>query len=596
MKHNPGFAFTTRIFPFLTWWPSVNRRTLKVDLLAGVAGALIALPQGVAFAAIAGMPIQYGLYTGMVPAIIAALFGSSWHLVSGPNTAASIVMLSMLGVLAEPGSAEYVGLALTLTFMVGIIQLGLGLARMGVLVNFISPSVLVGFTAGAALLIMVSQVGHFFGLTLPRSIHSYETAYVTLLHLADMDPAVTAVGVLTVVTGLLCKRFLPWIPYMIPAMLVGGLVALGLDHWSGPGVLRIPMAGILPSSLPPLSAPSFSLDTMRPLASAALAMTLFALTASASIGRSLATRSGQHLDGNQEFIGQGLSNIVGSFFSAYVATGSFNRSAANYAAGARTPMAAIFAGLLLMAVVIFVAPLGAYLPNAAMAGVLFLVAVDLVDTHHIQGIIRTSRSETAVLAVTFICTLAIGLEFAILSGVILSLVVYLARTSHPPVISRVPDPDNRHRILVANTALPECPQFRLVHIEGSLFFGAIHNVRESLRLLERDNPGQRHLAIIATEINFIDVAGTEMLAEEARVRQQQGGVLYLIQPKSGLMAPLRRSGYWKLIGEENFFSTKQEAIGTIISRLDPDICAGCTRRIFLECGSLPGADGRSSKR
>lgn len=594
MKHNPSSTYISRIFPFVAWWPRVSRRTFRMDLLAGIAGALIALPQGIAFAAIAGMPIQYGLYTGMVPAIIAALFGSSWHLVSGPTTAASIVMLSMLGMSAEPGSVDYVDLALTLTFMVGIIQFGLGLARMGVLVNFISHSVVVGFIAGAAMLIIVNQAGHFFGLVLPRSIYSYETAYVMLLRLPDLDPAVTTVGVLTVVTGLLCKRFLPWIPYMIPAMLAGGLVAFGLEYWPGADTLRIPMAGTLPSSLPPLSTPSFSLDIMRQLAPAALAMTLFALTEAATIGRSLATRSGQHLDGNQEFIGQGLSNIAGSFFSAYVATGSFNRSAANYAAGARTPMAAIFAGLFLVVVVIVAAPLGAHLPKAAMAGVLFLVAVDMVDVHHIRGIIRISRSETAVLAMTFVCALAFGLEISILAGVVFSLVIYLARTSRPPVTSRIPDPGDGRRILIASTGLPECPQLKLVHIEGSLFFGAIQHVRESLRSIERGSPEQRHLAITATRISFIDVAGAEMLVQEAKARQQQGGGLYLIRPNAKSMAPLRKSGYLDLIGKENIFFDKQEAIETIVSRLDRGICAACTKRIFLECRSLPHAQTDNS--
>nr|VFJ49872.1 MAG: sulfate permease, SulP family [Candidatus Kentron sp. FW] len=587
MKHNPGFVSISRIFPFLIWWPKVNRKTVKLDLLAGISGALIALPQGIAFATIAGMPIQYGLYTGMVPAVIAALFGSSWHLVSGPTTAASIVMFSMLSVFAEPGSVHYISLALTLTFMVGIIQFGLGLTHMGTLVNFISHSVVVGFTTGAALLIAISQTGYFFGLDLPRSTHFYESVQAIILHLSDIDPTVTTVGALTVASGLLCKRFLPRIPYMIPAMLAGGLVALLLGHWSAPDTSRIPMAGTIPASLPPLSMPNFSPEVIRQLAPAALVMTLFALTEAASIGRSLAARSGQNLNGNQEFIGQGLSNVVGSFFSAYVATGSFNRSGANYEAGAKTPMAAIFAGLFLIAVVIFAAPLGAYLPKAAMAGVLFLVAISLVDIHHIRGIIRTSHSETGVLFVTFICTLVLGLELAILSGIFLSLVVHLARVSHPPVIAQVPDPNHRHRILVANSELPECPQLKLVHIEGSLFFGAVHHVRESLHSIERDNPEQRHLAIMATGINFIDVTGAEMLAQEARGRQQRAGALYFIHAKSGLVTPLRKNDYLKLIGEKNFFPSKRVAIQTIISRLDPDICTSCTKRIFLECASFP---------
>ncbi|MBT8419963.1 MAG: SulP family inorganic anion transporter [Gammaproteobacteria bacterium] len=587
-----------RVFPFLLWWPNVDKGTFRADFLAGISNALLTLPQGIAFAAIAGMPIQYGLYAGMVPAVIAALFGSSWHLVSGPTTAASIVIFSSLSALAEPGSTDYVSLALTLTFMVGIVQLGLGFARIGTLVNFISHSVIVGFTAGAALMIAASQARHFFGIELPHHTHLYETVQAIILNLHDIDPTITAIGILTVLGGVLSNRFLPWIPYMISAIVIGVSGTFFLAHWPGlETVSSIPMTGALPASLPPLSAPDFSLDTIRQLAPVTLAMTLFALTEATSIGRSLAARSGQNLDGNQEFIGQGLSNIAGSFFSAYVATGSFNRSAANYAAGAKTPMAAIFSGLFLMAIIIPMAPLVAYLPNAVMAGVLFLVAVTLVDSRQIKSIIRTSRSETLVLVVTFSCTLMFDLTFAILMGVILSLVVYLARTSHPPVLSRVPNPNHPRRALIVDPQLPECSQLKIVSIEGSLFFGAVHHVHEHLRQFERENPKQKHLAITAIGINFGDVAGTELLAREAKTREEHGGALYLIRPKSGLLTPLRRGGHLERIGEGNVFLTKQEAIATITSsRLDPNICAVCTQRIFLECASLPGANGVEPKR
>nr|VFJ65974.1 MAG: sulfate permease, SulP family [Candidatus Kentron sp. DK] len=576
----------SRLFPFFLWWPAVNRETFRVDLLAGLGNALLTLPQGLAFAAIAGMPIEYGLYAGMVPAVIAALFGSSWHLVSGPTTAASIVMFSALSALAEPGSANYVALALTLTFLVGLIQLGFGLARIGALVHFISHSVITGFTAGAALVIAAGQAKHFLGLDLPHDTHLYEMVISIVSHLGDVDPAITGIGVLTITGGVLSKRFFPKTPYMISAMALGGLSAFALAHLPGleAAAVSIPMAGAFPASLPPLSVPDFSLETIRQLAPAALAMTLFALTEATSIGRSLAARSGQHLDGNQEFIGQGLSNIVGSFFSAYVATGSFNRSAANYAAGARTPMAAIFSGLALMVVIIPMAPLGAYLPNAVMAGVLLMVAVTLVDVRAIRAIIRTSRSETLVLVITFTCTLVFDLTFAILAGVILSLIVYLARTSHPPVVSRVPDPHHPRRALVVDPNLPECPQLKLVRIQGSLFFGAVHHVRECFRRFEHESPEQKHLAITAIGINFSDVAGAEMLVREVGARRKRGGGLYLIRPKPGLLDPLRRGGYLDFIGEENLFFSKEEAISAIVSsRLDPRICAACAKRIFLEC-------------
>jgi SulP family sulfate permease len=576
-----------RLLPFLHWWPRVNAVTLRADLMAGLTGAIVALPQGVAFAAIAGMPPEYGLYAGMVPAIIAALFGSSWHLVSGPTTAASIVLFSALSVFAEPGSARYVELALTLTLLVGVIQLALGFARLGALVNFISHSVVIGFTAGAAILIIGSQAKHFFGLDVPRTAHFHEAVQGLAVHIGDINLFATAVGVVTLASGIVVKRYWPRIPYMIVAMLVGSLAAVFLEAWLGNASTEIATVGALPSTPPPLSMPDLSLRTMREVAPAALAMTLFALTEAVSIARSLAVRSGQHIDGNQEFIGQGLSNVAGSFFSGYVATGSFNRSGLNFAAGAKTPVAAVLAGGLLMAIVLLVAPLATYLPNAAMAGILFLVGWGLIDFPHIRSIVRTSRSETLVLATTFVSTLLLELEFAILAGVILSLVMYLNRTSRPWVVSRVPDPGLPTRKFVTDRSLPECPQLKIARIEGSLFFGAISHVNESLRHFERQAPEQKHLAITMRGVNFIDVAGAEFLGQEARSRRARGGALYLIHPKPGVVNPLRRGGYLETIGDTHLFQSKDQAIGSIFAGLDRDVCKACKRRIFRECQTVP---------
>ncbi len=390
-------------FPFLRWWPKVNRLTLKADLQAGLTGAVIALPQGVAFAAIAGMPPEYGLYAGMVPAIIAALYGSSWHLVSGPTTAASIVMYSVLSEHAAPGSSHYIQLALTLTIMVGVIQLSMGLVRFGAIVNFISHSVVVGFTAGAAIQIIASQLKHFLGLTLTRTGDLPHTLYTVLSHWREFNLFSVAAGLAAIIAGLLIKRFRPQFPYIIASMLFGSLIGFLLNTLFGMETAKIASIGALPSSLPPLSAPDLTLENIRLLAPAALATTLFALTEAVSIARSLADKSGQNLDGNQEFIGQGLSNIVGSFFSGYVATGSFNRSGLNYQAGARTPLAAIFAGLLLIVVVLLVAPLAAYLPLSVMAGILFLVAWGLIDFVHIRKILLSSTYESLILCTTFFC-------------------------------------------------------------------------------------------------------------------------------------------------------------------------------------------------
>lgn len=581
LGHSPWLA---RLFPFLEWAPRVNGKTLSADLTAGLTGAVVVLPQGVAFATIAGMPPEYGLYAGIIPAIIAALFGSSWHLVSGPTTAASLVLFSSLSVFAEPGSAKYVELALTLALMVGLLELTMGFFRLGALVNFISHSVVIGFTAGAGLLIAGNQIKNFFGLPIPRGTPLHEILQYFFTHLADIQWPVAAVGAVTLGTGIAVRKFLPRIPYMIVAILVGSLLSVVLNTYFDAGIATV---GALPSSLPPLSAPSFDPAVWRDLAPAAVAVTLFALTEALSISRAMAVRSGQHIDSNQEFIGQGLSNVFGSFFSAYVATGSFNRSGVNYEAGAKTPMAAVFAGVLLAVVVLLVAPYAAYLPNAAMAGVLFLVGYGLIDQHHIHQIVKTSKAETAVLAVTFLATLFLELELAIFAGVMLSLFLYLRRTSQPRILVRVPDPASDRRVFTTDAHLPECPQFRIIRIDGSLFFGAVNYLQETLRTFQRMSPTQTHLMVVMSGVNFIDIAGAEALAQEAKRYRSLGGGLYLVGVKEGVCEPLRKGGYLDDIGEDNIFQSKTLALATIHGRLSRDVCANCQKRIFKECADQP---------
>ena len=582
------------LFPFLKWLPRVNRKTFRDDLTAGLTGGIIALPQGVAFATIAGMPPEYGLYAGMIPAIVAALFGSSWHLVSGPTTAASIVIFSVLSQHAEPGSPQYVQLALTLTIMVGAIQLSMGLVRFGTLVNFISHSVIVGFTAGAAILIAASQLKHFFGLLLPRGGNFYETIHTVISHWSEINPYATAVGLVTMITGLLIKRFKPQFPYMIVSMLVGSIFAFALSSIMGANVTKIASVGALPVSLPPLSAPDFSLENIKLLAPAALATTLFALTEALSIARSLADKTGQNLDANQEFVGQGLSNIVGCFFSGYVATGSFNRSGLNYQAGAKTPLAAIFAGSFLIILVVLVAPLAAYLPNAAMAGILFLVAWGLIDFRHIRKILHESLYETLILGTTFFSALFLELEFAIFLGVMLSLVLYLKRTSHPRLRIRVPDPRKENRSFSTDPTLPECPQLRIIRIEGSLYFGAVNHIRETLNKMLLENPEQKNILLMAHKINLIDMAGAELLVRLAEERKKDGGGLHIYHINEGVCDHYKLMDNLLKIGDENIYETKREAISQIFNQLDKDICTHCKARIFLEClsiapnGSEPG--------
>jgi SulP family sulfate permease len=570
-----------KLFPFLRWLGQVDRTTLKADLFAGLTNAVIVLPQGVAFAMIAGLPPEYGLYTAMVTPIIAALFGSSRHLISGPTTAISIVVFSSLNGLAEPGSPEFVQLALTLTFLAGVYQFGFGLARLGQLVNFVSHSVVVGFTAGAAILIATGQLKHALGIEIPRGESFLHTWMDVFDQLGTINPYALGVALVTLAVAIALRMWRPSWPGLLLAMIAGSLIAA---LFASAGAVQL--VGSLPTHLPPPSVPDLSLTTIKQLASGAFAVALLGLIEAVSIARAVATRSQQRIDADQEFIGQGLSNLAGSFFSAYAGSGSFTRTGLNYESGARTPLSAVFAALFLAAILLFVAPLSAYLPIPAMGGVILLVAFRLIDLHHIREILRSSRGDSAVLVATFLATLFVELEFAIYAGVMLSLVLYLNRTAKPRIVGLAPDPNLPKRAFVPNANLLECPQLKVMRIDGSLFFGAVNHVSAHIfQHLER-NPNQNHILLLGDGINFIDVAGAEMLAQIARQLRANGGALYLCKIKEGVCNILRKGSYLEAIDQENVFASKSDAIGPIISRMSAQCCADCERGIFVECAGV----------
>nr|CAA6829029.1 MAG: Sulfate permease [uncultured Thiotrichaceae bacterium] len=562
--------------------------------MAGLTGAVIVLPQGVAFATIAGLPPQYGLYTAMVTPVIAALFGSSLHLISGPTTAISIVIFSTVSTHGfAPESPEFISTALTITFLAGVYQLAFALARLGALVNFVSHTVVIGFTAGAAILIATSQMKNVLGVEIPRG-ESFLHTWMDIFHqLPDMNVFILAVALVTLVIALLIKFFLPRLPNMLIALILGSTFAVML----GGEVVGINFVGEIPATLPPLSAPDFSLSTIKMLAPQAFAVALLGLIEAVSISRAIAAKSHQRIDGNQEFFGQGLSNVVGSFFSSYAGSGSFTRSGVNYSAGAQTPMSAIFAAGFLALIILLVAPLTAYLPIAAMGGIIMLVAYNLINFEHIKKIMATSRAETSVLLTTFFATLFLHLEFAIYFGVLLSLVIFLARTSIPDIVSLSPDkdPDTNKRSLVKESAaehLAECPQLKIVRIDMSIYFGSANHIQRYLhRATEKE--GIKHILIIGTGINFIDLSGAEMLEQESDRLQEEGGGLYFGELKPKVNNFIHHGHFDEHIGAQYFFEEKKDAIHKIVTvALDHSICQSCPHRVFDECHEAPLSGGK----
>ncbi|QNH80369.1 SulP family inorganic anion transporter [Pseudomonas protegens] len=488
------------LLPFLAWLPQQTRASVGRDLLVGLSGAILALPQSIAYALIAGLPPEYGLYAAIVPVLIACLWGSSWHLICGPTAAISIVLYASVSPLAVPASEDYITLILLLTLLAGVFQWLLGLLRFGALVNFVSHSVVLGFTLGAAVVIALGQLPNLLGLELPNQATALNSLSLLLEHLDAVDKPSLLLGLGTLIVGLGLKLLAPRWPSLLLSLVLSALVV-----WLLPGLFgQVKLVSAFVGRLPPLSPLPLDLELVLRLLPSAVAVGMLGLVTSLSIARSLSVRSEQLLDANQEVRAQGLSNMVGAFFSGYLSSGSFTRSGLSYEAGARSPLAGVFSALWVALFAVAGAGLIAHIPIPAMAGSILLICWGLVDHRGIRDLFRVSRAEFVVMSLTCVATLLLELQTAIYAGVLASLFFYLKRTSQPRVQhSSEGDAD-------------------ILRVGGSIFFGASHYLQ--VRMQRCHAP---RLVIDARQINFIDYSGVAMLHQEARRLKRQGRSLTL---------------------------------------------------------------------
>jgi len=566
-----------KIFPFLAWFPLV-KGSLKDDLIAGITGTIIVIPQAVAFAMIAGLPPIYGFYTAMITPIIAALFGSSYHLISGPTTAISIVVYSTLVKFVNPETdiEAFVSLALVLTFLAGLFQFAMGLARMGKLVNFVSHSVIIGFTAGAGILIAFKQLKHVFGIKVPQGSTIVEIVTYIIKHISETNWYVFLVATGTLVIALIIKIFIKPLSryYMLIAMVLGSVLAIAL----GGDANGIQTVGDIPSNLPPFRMPDLSYTNISKLSSGALVLALLGLIEAVAIARAIGLHTHQKIDGNQEFIGQGLSNLIASFFSSYAGSGSFTRSGVNHQAGAKTPMSAIFASLFLMVVLLSLAQYASYLPKAAMGGIILLVGYNLIDFHHIKQVYKSSGRELVVLGITLLGTLFFDLEFALLAGIVASFFFYMERTSKPNIATLAVDKQKRLVNVIRDKDALECSNLKIVRIDGSLYFGSIEKISDYLSNLYEENEIQ-HILIAGDGINFIDLAAAEWLTNEILKWQKNRGGIYIAGLKIVSQDILKKGGFMEKMGQDIFFKDKKTAIAEIHKKID----VPCEVKAFDEC-------------
>jgi sulfate permease, SulP family len=569
--------------PFLSWIRAYKKRFLRPDFMSGWTVAVLALPQSMAYALIAGLPVEYGLYASIVPTIVGCLWGSSAHLITGPTTTVSLVVFSTLSPLAAPNSIGFIELALYLSLLVGAIQIVMGLARLGALLNFVSHAVLIGFMAGAAVLISFKQLPALLGLSLPNpGAIFYRHLWEVLGHLHQINWVSLALGLLTIVLIIGIHRLRPrWPAALITLVLAGAIVALLDLRTHGVAVI-----GDIPRGLPPLHLPDArGVMLTGQLVSGALAIALLGLVEAVSIAKSIAAHTRQRLDINREFIGQGMANVSAGLFSGYPGSGSFTRSALNFSAGARTPLSGIVSGATVAAVILAAAPLAAALPTSALAGVLMVVAYEMIRKRDIVRTIKTTRADAAVLVITFLSTLLLSIEFAIYVGVLLSIGLHLAATSHPRIHSMVPDLETGKMTGSAHGLT--CCQMEIVFIEGSIFFGSAEFVLDDLQRRLRNHPDTGNLLIRMHKVNTMDASGVHILEIVLEEVKSRGGSLFFAGVNHRVFEVLKNSGFLKEVGESHVRTSTGAAIRKAMrDYFYPSICAACPVAVFRECPEL----------
>jgi SulP family sulfate permease len=562
---------------------SYNPANLRPDLVAGLTVAVVMLPQAMSYALIAGLPVRMGLYTAIVASIIGALWGSSNQLTSGPTNAISLLVLSTLLGVAEPGSVEYLAAAGLLAVMVGSFHLIMGIARLGVLVNFVSDSMVVGFSAGAGILIAFHQVEHLFHIPITPSPSLWQTIPSIIAHLSQTHWPSLALGIGTLLIIFLLER----IDRRIPSLLIGMVSAAAIVALLGPETYEIEVVGEIPRRLPPLADfsavdPQLTLN----LFTGALAVAAIGFLETMSIAREISAHTGQRLDSNQQFIGEGLANVASGLFSGYPASGSISRSAVNYRAGAKTEVSSIFAGLFVLAGVILLAPLASYVPFAALGGVLVFTGLNLVHRKEIVRTWHADRADRNIMVLTMAATLLAPLQIAVVVGIGSSVIHYLLMTTTPRV--RELKMDDRYRYFCPRPEQPACPQLGVVQILGDIYFGAVSHVEERIEDLLAEHPRQRFLLLRMYTVENCDISGIHALESIVRTYRDRGGDVFFVHVQEPVLEVMKTSGFYELVGEDHFLHPDHDIDYLFHKIIDPAICIyECPVRAFGPCQNLP---------
>ncbi|MBW8459110.1 MAG: STAS domain-containing protein [Thiobacillus sp.] len=688
-------AFLIKFLPFLRWFP-MKGDVLRADFMAGLTVALVLIPQSMAYAQLAGLPAYYGLYAAFLPVAVAALWGSSSQLGTGPVAVVSLLTASSLAVLAAPGSDQFIALAIMLSLVVGIIQLLLGVFKLGVIVNFLSHPVIVGFTNAAAIIIGLSQVSKLFGVPMGRSEHFINDIVGVLKQIGDTHMPTLAMGILAIALMWGIRKYAPKLPGVLIAVVVTTLLSWSigfernangsLEQIADPqlqvvvqqnmaaakqvddlntqisskssalkaaektngnnvnavqmeaelALLRIKLrdaeaafakekaalrylqvvrstdadgttlaiysaerapqgvtldetryrlrklnaegfklvgggevVGAIPEGLPSIQMPSLNLDALGSLLSAALVISLVGFMEAISIAKAVAARTKDRIDPNQELIGQGLANMVGSFSQAFPVSGSFSRTAVNMNAGAKTGMSSVITALIVLVALLFLTPLLYHLPQAVLAAIIIMAVIGLVNFKAVKHAWQASRHDGIAAGVTFVSTLAFAphLDKGIMVGAGLALGLYLYRTMSPRVAILGRYKDGTLRDLRVNPDLPTSKHVVAIRFDGSLYFANVSYFEDAVLEAVSKNPEAKYVLVVGDAINQLDASGEEVIHHLVERLHAAGITLVFSGLKKQVLDVMRATGLFETIGQDKLFATVDQAIAAIYEQL-----------------------------
>lgn len=549
-----------RWLPIFAWLPGYRREDLPGDLIAGIVVAIMLVPQGMAYALLAGLPPQVGLYASVVPVLIYALFGTSRSMAVGPVAIASLMTAAATADMAAAGHGNALSIALVLAALSGGMMLLLGVARLGFVVNFLSHPVISGFTSAAAILIAVGQLKPLLGIDYPRGTSFIEAVWETVRQVPDIHLATAAIGAAAIAILLLSRKpmgralaraGLPrgWVdaltktgPLLVVVLGTVAVWVLGLSGGKG-AVEGVKVVGAIPAGLPPLKLPPLDGALWRDALPAAALIALVGYLESVSVATALASRRRERIDASQELIALGAANLGASVTGAYPVAGGFGRSMVNFTAGARTPLASILTALLVAATILALTPLLFFLPRAVLAAIIVVAVAQLIDLRTPRIAWRYNKPDALAHAATFVAVLAIGVELGIVVGVGLSLLLHLYRTSRPhmAVVGQVGDTEHfrnveRHKVRTIDSLL-------IVRVDESLYFANTRYLEERVLKLLAERPAVVNLVLVCSAVNEIDTSALEMLEDLADRLHEAGTVLHLAEVKGPVMDRLKRTDF-----------------------------------------------------